>query len=59
MSYTLYFETAGRRGVTLWAETPTVSANRALSALHARTVTGLTAWIRCGNGQVITMADLT
>jgi hypothetical protein len=54
MSYTLYYETATRRGVTIWADPPTVSANLALAALHKRTEAGQPSWIRCGNGQVIT-----
>jgi hypothetical protein len=54
MSYTVYYETAGRRGVALWAEPSTVNANLALACLHEHAEAGQPSWIRCGNGQVIT-----
>jgi hypothetical protein len=58
MSYDVLYEITSGGRITTCAEPATASANLALAALRKRTDAGLTAWIRCSNGQVLTAASL-
>lgn len=58
MSYEVLYETVSRAGdVTTYAEPATANANRAMTAMTARRAAGLTTWIKCGNGQILTSAS--
>jgi hypothetical protein len=54
MSYTVYYEIAGRRRITTYAEPATANMRLAMTGMARHRAAGLPSWIRCGNGQILT-----